>query len=324
MTRHVDAKALCRFSEGALSRRKAARVGAHLHGCSRCAELSEQLAGVTALLASTQPPPIPEHLAARIQNTLATESAHRVALDPGSEPGRRELPVRNSRPQRRRPRLSSPVALRVLAAAGAVAVIAGSSYAIVHSQASPSSSSGSSASSAGAPAQAGGRAPVAAPAFGQVTSGPSLHYSDDGKTDSFVPVSTDTNFVPASLTAQASGALAQLGGKQSGLSRNETAGQGSLPAPSSPLSHSSLSSGPVSQHAGRFAGIPVDVLEGCVTRIAADHTVLLVDIARYLGGPATLIVVGDPGSAADHLWVVGPACSGSNSDVLAQRDLPRG
>lgn len=329
MTRHVDAEALGRYSEGDLSQRRAARVAAHLAGCSRCAGLSEQLAGVTALLASTQAPPIPEHLAARIQNTLATESARRIALDPGTEPGRRDLPARgrlparNAGPRRRLPGFSSPLAQRSLAAAGAITVIAAiavGGYAILqHHQPQHSSSAGGPASSQVAPSvQAGARAPSAAPAVGPMTFGPSLHYSIRGQQDNFVPVSTSRNYVPASLTAQVSSTLTQVRNERPAFSRNSTAvGSSSRPASSSPAAGTSLTT-PASQ----FDGVPVDVLEQCVSRIAAGHLVLLVDVARYLGGPATLIVV--EASAADQVWVVGPACSGSDRDVLAQRNFPRG
>src|SRR5258708_35898464 len=83
MTRHVGAETLARFRQGDLSPRRNARIRAHLGGCARCSDLNEDLAGVTTLLAGAQPPPIPEHLAARIQTALATEAARRVALTAG-------------------------------------------------------------------------------------------------------------------------------------------------------------------------------------------------------------------------------------------------
>src|SRR5260370_42214771 len=79
MTRHIGAETLARFRQGDLSPRRNARIRAHLGGCARCSDLNEDLAGVTTLLAGAQPPPIPEHLAARIQTALATEAARRVA-----------------------------------------------------------------------------------------------------------------------------------------------------------------------------------------------------------------------------------------------------
>lgn len=193
-------------------------------------------------------------------------------------------------------------------------IAAGSYVVLQHPGSGPSSTSG-------AGIRAGGRA-AAAPASGPVTSGPALRYSSDGRAESFMPVSSSSNFVPASLTTQVTSTLAQLRVRAPGLSPSATSGQaspavGAGPAGSVPAHSASLAG-------GRFGGILVGVLEGCVGRIAGGHQVLLVDIARYLGGPATLIVVGESGPGAAHLWVVGPACSGSASDVLAQRDLPRG
>src|SRR5262245_13740039 len=80
MTRHVDAETLARYRHEDLRRRRASRVRAHLAGCERCRALDEDLAGVTMLLADVQPPPIPEHLAARIQTALAAEAARRAVL----------------------------------------------------------------------------------------------------------------------------------------------------------------------------------------------------------------------------------------------------
>src|SRR4030088_610097 len=70
MRRHIDAETLARFRQGDLSPRQ-----------------NEDLAGVTTMLASAQPPPIPEHLTARIQTALATEAARRVALTAGAAAG---------------------------------------------------------------------------------------------------------------------------------------------------------------------------------------------------------------------------------------------
>src|SRR5260221_14503224 len=80
MTRHVGAETLAAFRQGDLSPRRNSRIRAHLAGCARCSDLNEDLAGVTTLLAGAQPPPIPEHLTARIQTALATEAARRVVL----------------------------------------------------------------------------------------------------------------------------------------------------------------------------------------------------------------------------------------------------
>src|SRR5258708_13086253 len=84
MTRHVGAETLAAFRQGDLSPRRNSRIRAHLAGCARCSDLNEDLAGVTTLLAGAQPPPIPEHLTARIQTALATEAARRGVLTAGA------------------------------------------------------------------------------------------------------------------------------------------------------------------------------------------------------------------------------------------------
>jgi hypothetical protein len=49
-------------------------------------------------------------------------------------------------------------------------------------------------------------------------------------------------------------------------------------------------------------------LAECVAHLARDVQPRLVDIARYGGQPAAVIVVPVPGAAKLHVWVVGPGC----------------
>jgi hypothetical protein len=316
MTRHIDAMVLARYREGDLSQRKAARVSAHLARCARCAELGSELADVTVLLASATAPPIPEHLDARIRTTLAAESARRAAADAGTEPGRRALPARSHRAARgpRVPRASSPVLLRTLAAAGAVVVLAGGGFALVHQLGSgPAQGTAGSTSSgvvAGPGPDAAPRAPgpAAEPDLRTPAFGPSLRYGRPGHQASFVPVSTATDFSPAALDAQVSTALSQVSGAHAGTFGGSSTAAGR----SSPSA------------ASRFGGIPLPDLQACVTRVAGGQRVLLVDLARYQGHPATIIVTAPPSPAARQVWVVGPACSASGRDVLAHRAIPGG
>ena len=69
-----------------------------------------------------------------------------------------------------------------------------------------------------------------------------------------------------------------------------------------------------------FPGGTLAALPGCVTRIAAGRQVLLVDVDRYQGKPATIIVVAG-GAGGSRVWVVGPGCSRSDSDVITQASL---
>src|SRR5260370_3677681 len=108
MTRDIGAETLARFRQGDLSPRRNARIRAHLGGCARCSDLNEDLAGVTTLLAGAQPPPIPEHLAARIQTALATEAARREARTAGGA----ETPAGGTHPQTNSTRAESTAAAR--------------------------------------------------------------------------------------------------------------------------------------------------------------------------------------------------------------------
>jgi len=52
--------------------------------------------------------------------------------------------------------------------------------------------------------------------------------------------------------------------------------------------------------------IALVTLQGCVTRISAGRQVLLVDVDRYQGKRAAIIVVAG-GASGDRVWVVGQA-----------------
>src|ERR1700722_20685166 len=99
MTRHVSTEHLPRFRAGDLSPARSRRVAAHLRNCDRCRETSDALARVPSLLAAVEVPPMPAHLAARIETALAAESAHRAAGAPS--PAAPSPPRAPHRPARR-------------------------------------------------------------------------------------------------------------------------------------------------------------------------------------------------------------------------------
>lgn len=343
MTRHVGAETLAAFRQGDLSPRRNSRIRAHLAGCARCSDLNEDLAGVTTLLAGAQPPPIPEHLAARIQTALATEAARRVALTAGAAetpaggtrteaertgaertgaeragaepagiagPGVREpapggRTPRHERPgrgRRRLPGLASPVALRAMAAAAAAVVVAGGAYEIAQHVGGSSSSQEASPSGAAAPRAAQGhRASSGSSSASVPAAAPNLRYQHDRHEDSVTPITTSTDFTAANLRSQVSRELTRYGPAMTG----------------SPSGGRSPAAGPARQPA-TVGSLPLSTLEGCVNRIAAGELVLLVDVARYQGAPATVIVTEVSAASPEQVWVVGTGCSGSRSDVLAQ------
>jgi hypothetical protein len=320
MKPHVRAQTLARFRQGDLSPRRSSRIGAHLARCARCQARSEDLAGVTRLLASVHPPPIPEHLEARIHTALTTEAARRVKLpeesaaaDPagsaaGTGPaadGRRPRHERPGPGQRARaPRSRPAIALRALAAAAAVVVVAGGIYEIAHG----SSSSSSANSPAAAPAVPGASGPSRSAAGAPVT-GPALRYRHAGGEASITPVMTGTDFAPGLLSSQVAAQLARHGPGATVTGPNKTA----PPVTRGPA----VVGGP----SATFGHMAVADLAGCVNRIAAGDLVLLVDVARYRGGPATVIVTQPPAGGPEQIWVVGPGCSASRSDVLQHAAL---
>jgi hypothetical protein len=144
MSGHVDAESLALYAEGQLSRRRTARVRAHLSGCADCAGTFAALTEVTSQLSHVPALPMPSAVAARLDAALSAESARRAA---GPAPAPAGPPPQ---PPRRNPRWS-PAALRILAGTAVTLVVAGGiGYAL--SQVSGSSGPSSSRSGATAPA----------------------------------------------------------------------------------------------------------------------------------------------------------------------------
>jgi hypothetical protein len=300
MMRHLSDDDLARYTEGDLRPRRAAKVGSHLAVCDGCQDRATALRAVPNLLASVQFPAIPAHLSHRIEMALAAESSSRVAREPASEAGRRDLPARARRGRhgRRMPVLNSPLALRTVAGVGAALVVAGGGYEIAAHVGQGGASSSSSISTP--------------PASASVQAGASVSYRHAGHTDSIKTVRSGTNFKPATLTSQA--ALVLAAQRKSASSRAShatgspnTVGGGSSSSTMQPLNTTAPS---------------VSRLQGCVDRIAAGRNVLLVDIATYQRTPATIIMVGTGGGRAE-VYAVGSSCSSRTSDILAQQGLVR-
>jgi Putative zinc-finger len=322
MMRHASAGKIARFGAGELGPRQSARVRAHLARCARCAQASADLAAVTTLLASTRVPPMPEHLSARIEAALATEAARRAAPTDQAQADGRAAPGRGPLPARR-PRLASlatPGGRLVLAAAGAAIVIAGGGYAIV-SELGPGTT-GATSTVSGPRARPATR-PSAVPgalgrakgainhqlntAVGQVRFGPELGYVLDGHHAVFRPVATRTDFRPGTLAAQAGRVISVTNTRR-------------LPV------------GP----AATFHGLRVAALRACVDRLAARNRgsrVVLVDVAKFRGTAATVIVTQQPAPAGKtapsataqrQIYVVGPACSATRLGLLDHQAIKAG
>ncbi len=301
--RHVSDDNLSSYLEGDLRPRKSARIRSHLAGCTGCQDRIDALKAVPNLLAGVQFPPISARLSSRIETALAAESSARVASTPASEAGRRELPARG-RARRQGPWLPwlmSPIALRTAAAVGAAVVIAGGGYAIISHVGSGSSSTNASVS-----------LPPTNPA--NLKNGPVVSYQHAGHSHTIKSVKSGTNYQLGTLGPQAERVLA---------AQQKTTSNGTIHASGSVSTFGSAAS---STQPSPSTSPPASTtkLQGCVSRIAAGRTVLLVDAAKYQGSPATIIMVSVTASGRlAQVYAVGPGCSSSASDILAQQALNR-
>lgn len=351
MRGHVDSETLAAFREELLARRKARQVAAHLAHCPRCAGLDAQLAGLPALLARSPVPPMPAALTARIEVALAAEAAARAAHAPagvagagtgvaaadlagagtaGTAPDGRGMTAGTGtspagpddahggsaaggtsgrgRPGGRRQVRSgrSPgwapgryrLALRAAAVATAVVAVVGGGYGVSrllsgnHSFAT--SSGPSRAIPALKPAERTGHQTFGG-AHGQASSSGAQAAPADGPAG--LPLATSgTNFRHGQLVTQVRAVLARR--------RAEAA-----------LGPAKGSTAPVPTAAG-FADMP-----GCVRRVAAGQHPELVDVARYDGLPAAVIVLPATQASPERVLVVGTACSATVTDMLASATL---
>ena len=308
MTRHVSTEHLARFRAGDLSPARSRRVAAHLRNCDRCRETSDALARVPSLLAAVEVPPMPAHLAARIETALAAESAHRAARRTQPTPAHPAHPSgQPGTPARAR---GAGIAARSSCRPPPSASWPGSGPPWSWSAAAWSCSATPPARArarAAVPGRAAYRPPDATrPArwpAPRATSGGTfnganggIQYQHDGRTTVITPVQSGTSYRSARLTQQVSSVIA--------AHRAQFSSAVPAATPNSP------------------AITPPRTLSGCVSRIAAGRTVLLVDVARFDHKPATIIVTARQGAAAAQVWVVGPGCSASARDVVTHRALP--
>jgi anti-sigma factor RsiW len=311
MRKHASIESLSRLAAGDLPPRRAARISAHMSICTVCTTHSRQLAAVPVILATVSFPPMPEYLCVKIETAIRVESATRVAEQPASEASRRDLPARSRGAGRwRLPKMSSPLALRLVAAAGAVVIVGGGGYEIA-------SHAGGGAGS-GSPSSAGGQAAEAAPAGGhvsQVSYGPNISYRAGGHTHIVETVATGGNFVPASFGKQSAAAMSDIKVTPS----NTTAGLGATPTSSSSQDSNAKSA---FTSLGRLVIHDLPRLRACVGLIAAGRDVLMVDLAKYLGQRATIIVVGNGSGKPPEAFAVGSRCSGTVKDILRDQLLP--
>jgi hypothetical protein len=67
---------------------------------------------------------------------------------------------------------------------------------------------------------------------------------------------------------------------------------------------------------------PTTRQDDCVLRVTGATMPALVDVANYEGHPAMVIALDGTGMQFSQAWVVGPACSADDSDILTKVKLP--
>jgi anti-sigma factor RsiW len=312
MSRHASTDTLASYAEGLLKPRRAAKVASHLAGCAQCSGQIQELHQVSVQLASVQFSQMPADLSARIQVAIASEATARVTTESAGEASRRDLPVRGRPAHGRRagsrgwriPGFSSPL-VGSLAAVGAAVIVAGGGYEIATNlSSSPAGSTAGSSAEHHVPAASPVTGGANAPATGTVRYGPDITYQHGGRSETIHTVETGTNFQGgATFRAQAVTALSRVRQSNFAYAKN---------AMTSPFAYS-----------GPNNTADAAQIRGCVSKVAAGRDVLLVDLARFQGQQATIVIVASHGSAPAMAYAAGASCSGSNADILATQNLPR-
>ena len=289
--KHPSADQLARLAVGELRPCKAEKIRAHVAQCQQCAQACQQLDAIRALLSSATYPPMPENLSARIDSAISREARQRAAM-PATEAGRHDLPARRPRAGaggvRHLPGLSA-AATRLAAVVGAVVIAVAGSYLVAGNVGTGVTRPPSSPlAAAAAPAQ-------------QMSLGPDVTYGRPGPIDTIRAVESRANFVAAHLRTEAISAVHAAEALEA-LAAQPPA---STAAPLTGKAARAAVDGPTARR-----------LAGCVGLIAPGQTVLVVDLARYQGQPAAVIVTAATVASEAEAWVVGPACSATAKDVL--------
>jgi hypothetical protein len=302
MSRHASAEELAGLDLDALKPRKAAKIRAHVSTCVQCTQLSSQVSAVPATLASMSYPGMPASVSARLDTALASESSQRLASAPATEAGRRDLPDRRLAAKPRRGRRlpgMSVLGTRLVAAAGALAIVAAGGYEIAtHTS---SNVGGIAASSSGS---------AAAPSVGRMSAGASVQYGQSASAKTVQTVHAATNFTAAGLGTQALAAIRTA--KLEGVGGTHNGGR---PAPSFSGSATNSAAKPGSPSQASMAS--------CLDGLVGSSPVQLVEMAKFDGQPATIIVSAQTAARPAEVWAVTPSCSASHTDVLDHLTLSR-
>ncbi len=287
---HLDANVLAELSAGLISGKRATRIHAHLAGCQHCARRSAGLAEIGTLLASVPSPAMPESVTRRLNATLAQEAAERSAraAAPDQATPARVMPFRGG-PQKGRRSFTGPLAARAFAAAAAACVVAAGGYTVVRLTTDGPAPSSSGHSQAGARVQS----PTSGAAAGPLLGAPPTVGSDGANILSFRVVDSGIDYRTGTLSSQIKAELGHV-----------------------------TTIGPARSSGAMVLHSPDTAQYGCVMDVTGDIEPALVDSARYNGTPATIIALAHVGNQVSQAWVVGPACSADNTDILKHVTLP--
>ena len=294
---HPDPDVLAEFRAGLGTGRRRARIASHLAACERCTGLSDQLGEIPALLAAAPAPAMPDAVAQRLESVLAAQvaqrdSSERTVGDPAHDRAHDRAHQGARQGARHRARSPRPgrhwdfrlVALRVLAPAAGVLVLAAGGYGLSRIGGSSTSSvaAGSEAASAASRAQAGAAAAPSSAATSRPEAAPLEPAARFGV------VTSATDYQRATLPQQLKRELQRYARPAGSVQE--------------------LAPGPVKE---------------CVLRVTAGInpvSLVLVEEAYYQGQPANVIVA----ARGDHdaAWVTTPMCSAGSDYVLDTTTLP--
>jgi hypothetical protein len=329
---HADLELIAAFREGLLDQASGQRVGRHLAGCAMCALRAVAITEVTARLAGEPVPPLPGHVASRLDAALAAEIAATTAglaataagtgpsagagNSPGTGsagretfvavPGARRKHAAGSRPPAAAPGGRRPGRRRRAgpdrAAHGLVAVLTRPMAAVA--AVCLLAGGGYLLLRSGTPQYAGTASPAPGTAHApRAAAGSALTPSKQN----LAGAAPGANRAPSRASAVL---MVQSGTRYLPASLSAQAAatlaryQGAIPT-----------AGQAGIGAAQPFGSP-DLL-ACLQQVAAGRVRLLVDTATYQGQPATVIIAPAAGGQRGHVWVVTPACGASPHEIVS-------
>lgn len=299
---HLSATEISDLLEGLLDPASIGRAGAHLAACAECRGLRAALDNVQALLVGLPDPgPMPAHVVEAVTGALRAERAGTDSARTDSVGGDNAgavipiVPRQRAHPGRRLRLLQAAAVLVLLFSAGALVL--------------PGLRGGDDATSSSTGALSGGQRDATEAQGG----GGSAERQDSAATGGRVPTTSGSNYTRASLAGEIAALLREPPLAMPGASEPHAAL--SLPAPAA-------SDG--ASPARRASAAPTRLVDpvalaGCIAALAARSETaalkarsgaapLAVDLARFEGAPAAVIVL--PGQAPDRVavFIVGPGC----------------